>query len=329
MDIALSPLPPVPGWGRLVQAVVRDTLPRWSVQQDLLVQSVAMDAAANGIVISGVTGVIEWVNPAVTRMTGYQSGELIGRHTRILKSDRHDSGFYRTLWQTVLAGQTWFGEIANRRKDGTICYEEQHIAPVMDDNGRLAHFIAIKQDVTARKQAETELHEANEELTRRLAEIGALHQQLREQSVRDPLTNLFNRRYLDETLKREVIRGQRDALDLALIVIDVDAFKRVNDTTGHAARNARRRCARRSPRPRPARCRRGSRDCGPAATRPTHCCAGRTRRSIGPSRRAATESWLSPRNRAAPAGQSAGRRAPVRGRVPWRTHRSAGRPAAP
>ncbi len=90
VDIALSPLPPFPGHDKLVQAVIRDAMPRWSVQQDLLVQSVAMDAAANGIVITDLKGVIEWVNPAVTRMTGYASEELVGRHTRLLKSNHHD-----------------------------------------------------------------------------------------------------------------------------------------------------------------------------------------------------------------------------------------------
>lgn len=235
VDICLSPLPPFPGHGRLVQAVIRDGRPRWRVQQDLLVQSVAMEAATNGIVITDLAGIVQWVNPAVTRMTGYSRSEMLGQPIRLLKSNQHDAAFYRELWQTILAGQAWFGEMANRRKDGTIYFEEQHIAPVRDEHGELTHFIAIKQNVTARKQAEKKLQEASDELTRRLGEISALQQQLREQATRDPLTNLFNRRYLHETLNREVIRGHRDALDLSVILIDVDDFKQVNDLAGHAA----------------------------------------------------------------------------------------------
>ena len=171
-------------------------------------------------------------------MTGYASNEMIGQKISMLKSNQHDVAFYRELWQTILNGQPWFGEMVNRRKDGSIYYEEQHIAPVRGENDELTHFIAIKQDVTARKQAEAKLREANLELSRRLEEIKALQQQLREQAIRDPLTNLFNRRYLVETLQREVIRSHREALNLSVIIIDVDGFKRLNDTAGHATGDA-------------------------------------------------------------------------------------------
>lgn len=227
VDIVLGPLPPVPGYeGRLVQAVVRDAAPRWDVHEELLVRSVAMDAAANGIVITDKDGVIQWVNPAVTRMTGYALAELVGQHTRIFKSGKHDSVLYAELWRTVTSGETWYGELANRRKDGSIYYEEQHIAPVRDDAGNTTHYIAIKQDITARKRAEAEAE-------RRLAEIEQLQTQLREQAIRDPLTNLFNRRYLDDTLHRETARVLREGAALSVMLIDVDHFKRVNDSAGH------------------------------------------------------------------------------------------------
>ena len=238
VEISLSPLPPVRGYGRLVQASIKDAAPRWQIQQEWLLKTLAMDSAANGIVITDTRGVIESVNPAVARMTGYSSEELIGRHTRLLKSGMHDDGFYKRLWNTILDGRTWFGEITNRRKDGTIYYEEQHITPVLDDDGTIAHFIAVKQDVTARRTAEMKLQEANLELARRLSEVESLQEQLRDQAIRDPLTGVFNRRYLDETLKREVIRAARDDMDLSVILMDVDDFKRINDTAGHAAGDA-------------------------------------------------------------------------------------------
>lgn len=174
VDISLSPLPTVAGMEGLVQAVIRDALPRWNTQLDLLVQSVAMNAAANGIVLTDTKGVIQWVNPAVTRITGYTNSELIGKTPSMFKSGQHDPAFYQNLWETVMAGKTWFGEIINRRKDGSFYYEEQHIAPVRNEEGQIARLIAIKQDVTARKLAEKKLQEANRQLQKQVAEIERL-----------------------------------------------------------------------------------------------------------------------------------------------------------
>lgn len=180
VDISISPLPAVKGHGQLIQAVIRDAMPRWHTHQDLLVQSVAMNAAANGIVITDIKGIIQWVNPAASRMTGYTRKELIGNHTRLLKSGQHNNAFYKDLWETVMEGKTWFGEITNRRKNGTLYYEEQHIAPVHNESGEIVRLIAIKQDVTARRIAEMKLKEANKELRKQLAEIkhlaGLLHE---------------------------------------------------------------------------------------------------------------------------------------------------------
>jgi PAS domain S-box-containing protein/hemerythrin-like metal-binding protein len=180
VEVSLSPLPPVSGYGQLVQAIVREALPRGAATQDLLVQSVAMNAAANGIVITDLDGMIQWVNPAVTEMTGYSREELIGHHTRIFKSGEHGTAFYQSLWQTVMAGKTWFGEITNRRKDGTIYYEEQHITPVLNDQGEIVRLIAIKQDVTARRQAEMKQQRQLEEIKRLAFLLRYANQELEE-----------------------------------------------------------------------------------------------------------------------------------------------------
>jgi diguanylate cyclase (GGDEF)-like protein/PAS domain S-box-containing protein len=194
-----------------------------------------MDCAANGIVITDTQGVIQWVNPAVSRMTGYASRELVGEHTRILKSGEHDPAFYEDLWTTISAGKTWHGEITNIRKDGSMYREEQHISPVHGDDDAITHYIAIKQDVTARRAAEREALDAHAELALKLKEIEDLHQQLREEAIRDPLTGLFNRRYMVETMAREMSRARREHINLAVLAIDLDHFKDVNDTLGHAA----------------------------------------------------------------------------------------------
>ena len=193
----------------------------------LRVQATALRSAANGVVITDRTGTITWVNPAVCAITGYSEDELVGQHTRILKSGRHEPGFYARLWKTVTRGEAWSGTIVNRRKDGTEYQEEQTIAPVLDENGAITHFIAIKQDVTEQRRVQAELAE-------RMSEIESLNAQLREQAVRDPLTGLHNRRYLEQTMKRDISRARRTRESIVVAVIDVDHFKSVNDTHGHA-----------------------------------------------------------------------------------------------
>jgi diguanylate cyclase (GGDEF)-like protein/PAS domain S-box-containing protein len=229
VDIALTPL--VLTEGRWVAATMRDMRGRAYSGETLRVHATALRSAANGVVITDRTGTITWVNPAACRITGYAADELIGHHTRTLKSGRHEPAFYEHLWATVLAGETWSGTIINRRKDGGLYHEEQTIAPVVDDAGGISHFIAIKQDVTDR-------HLAQEALAKARAELESLNQQLREQVIRDPLTNLYNRRYFDETIARDVSAAARKKEPIAVLAIDVDHFKRVNDVHGHAAGDA-------------------------------------------------------------------------------------------
>jgi len=120
----------------------------------------AVYQAADSIVITGIDGEIQYVNPAFTAMTGYSSEEVAGRNPRMLKSGRQPEALYRELWSTIREGKTWSGEVINRRKDGTLYSEEMHIAPVQDSNRTVAGYIAIKRDVTERKRAEEALRES-------------------------------------------------------------------------------------------------------------------------------------------------------------------------
>jgi PAS domain S-box-containing protein len=128
------------------------------------VQAAALEAAANGIVITDNAGTIEWVNLAFSRFTGYTREEIIGKHTRILKSGKQDPAFYKALWETITAGGDWHGELVNRRKDGSTYIEEMTITPVRDELGEIRHFISIRQDITERREIENGLEKARKEL---------------------------------------------------------------------------------------------------------------------------------------------------------------------
>jgi len=136
---------------------------RKQVESELMIQSTALNAAANAIVITHRDGHIEWVNPAFTKLTGYTFEEVKGEKTRILKSGKHDAAFYKNLWNTILAGEVWQDEIINKRKDGSEYTEEMTITPVKAQNGEIIHFIAIKLDITERKIIEEELSKAKAE----------------------------------------------------------------------------------------------------------------------------------------------------------------------
>ncbi|HUR32483.1 MAG TPA: response regulator [Vicinamibacterales bacterium] len=137
---------------------------------ELRLKSEALNVAANAVAIADRTGTLVWVNDALTALTGYQRHELIGETPRLLKSGAHDAAFYARLWDTVLAGDVWRGEITNRRKDGTLYAEDMVITPVRDAGGEVAHFIAVKRDLTEEKRLQAELAQAQRmEVVGRLA----------------------------------------------------------------------------------------------------------------------------------------------------------------
>jgi nitrogen fixation negative regulator NifL len=137
---------------------------------DLLrLQLLALDAAANGIVITDAAGVILWVNPAFTRLTGFRSDEVIGHTPRLLKSGAQDPHVYEELWATIQAGRVWRGRLVNRHKDGTLYVEEQTITPVVTNGGSVTHFIAVKQDQTKYEAVQEQLQQ-REDIFRLLLE---------------------------------------------------------------------------------------------------------------------------------------------------------------
>ena len=149
----------------------QDISERRRAEEALRLQSAALVAAANGIVVTDLAGTIVWINPAVTDLTGYGEQELIGQNPRVLKSGVQDDSFYRDFWATINSGMTWRGEVTNRRKDGSLYEEEMSVSPISDAAGQCTHFVAVKQDVTVRKQAEESLRDSNARLERAMLDL--------------------------------------------------------------------------------------------------------------------------------------------------------------
>jgi PAS domain S-box-containing protein len=155
--------------------IVRDVTERKKAESQLRLAYAAVEAAANGIVITDIHGTIIWVNQAFSILTGYSRDEAIGHNPRVLKSGSHGAEFYGDLWRTISSGQVWRGELVNRRKDESLYSEEMTITPVRLGD-QVTHFIAIKQDITNRKQLEAERQRIEIQLrqSHKLESIGQL-----------------------------------------------------------------------------------------------------------------------------------------------------------
>jgi len=139
-----------------------------------MLQSTALEYIANAVVITDIKGDILWVNPSFTILTGYTSEEVIGKNPRLLKSGKHDQKYYKTLWETVLAGKTWRGSFTNRRKDGTLYYDEHTITPVRSKEGVITHFVAIMNDMTEQRRVQQALDEERDFISAVVDTIGSL-----------------------------------------------------------------------------------------------------------------------------------------------------------
>lgn len=126
--------------------------------KQLNLQATALQAAADGIVITNKEGSIQWVNPAYEKITGYSFKETLGKNPRIFKSGHQDQAFYDNLWKTILSGKTWNAALYNKRKDGSLYLEDESITPVFGEGGEISHFVAIKRDITAQRNQEEQLH---------------------------------------------------------------------------------------------------------------------------------------------------------------------------
>lgn len=142
----------------------------------------AVEQSSNTIVITDTNGVIEYVNPRFIRLTGYSAEEAIGQNPRLLKSGQMPPEFYQELWRTISAGQEWRGEFLNRKKNGELYWEAASISPVRDAEGRITHFLAVKEDITERKRYEEERERLLAQLRQVNEELSLISLQAREQA---------------------------------------------------------------------------------------------------------------------------------------------------
>ncbi|MFZ6863859.1 diguanylate cyclase domain-containing protein [Undibacterium sp. Ji67W] len=194
---------------RLAQSL--DELKAGELKLKLL--SMAIEHSPTSVIITGPDTRIRYVNSQFTKETGYSADDAYGKTPRFLQSGLTRMETYQNMWAHLSQGKLWSGELINRRKSGEVYWEEAHISPVNDENGKLTHYVAVKLDITERKHASD-----------RLAHM-AHH---------DGLTNLPNRILFFERVEQGLALARRNHTKLALMFIDLDRFKPINDNFGHA-----------------------------------------------------------------------------------------------
>ena len=172
------------------------------------------EATSDAIFVTDPNGVILDVNPAFETVTGYTRDEVVGQTPRLMKSGVHDDEFFRRMWRALKTVGRWRGEVWDRRKSGEIFPKWSTISAIRDDVGRTTHYVAIFNDISEVKRNEREL---------------------RRQAHFDPLTDLPNRNLFMDRLEQAIEHGRRTGRMSALMFLDLDRFKEVNDSLGHRA----------------------------------------------------------------------------------------------
>ncbi|RDE24433.1 EAL domain-containing protein [Motiliproteus coralliicola] len=194
-------------------AVKEDITAQKLAEDQLRMNAAVFDTTAEGIMVTDAENRIKTVNPAFTRITGYGLDDVLGKSPQLLKSGRHEPAFYEQLWNSVRQQGHWSGEIWNKRKDGTLFPEWLSISAIKGANGDIEEYVAVFTDITQ--------HKENEE-------------QIRYQANYDALTGLPNRTLLSDRLKQAIASAKREQWMLGILFLDLDHFKVVNDTFGHA-----------------------------------------------------------------------------------------------
>jgi len=200
-----------------VEGTTRDNTKQRQAAQQLRLAAKVFESSGEAIMISDPDAVVISVNRAFTEVTGYAADEAVGRNASLLASGRHDTDFYREMWRTLLDSGYWQGEIWNRRRNGEIYPEWLGISSVRDEHGALVNYIGIFTDISERKAVEARI------------EYLAHH---------DSLTGLPNRLLLKDRMEHAIVHADRSGRKVALLFVDLDRFKAVNDSYGHPVGDA-------------------------------------------------------------------------------------------
>ena len=196
-----------------ISAVIQDISTEKAFRDEIHMARKIFDSAVEGVVVADSHGDIQFVNKGFTRITGYERQEVLGQNPRILKSDRHGPDFYQQMWNCIENEGQWSGEIWNRRKDGRAYPEWLTITAIQDNGGNVVRYISVFNDLSDIRQQEEKIHY---------------------QANYDVLTNLPNRTLFKDRLKLNLTRAHRVESGLSLIFLDLDDFKHVNESLGHA-----------------------------------------------------------------------------------------------
>jgi diguanylate cyclase (GGDEF)-like protein/PAS domain S-box-containing protein len=192
--------------------VFADITERKLAEEKLRLSATVLEHIADGVMVIDLNGRIVAINPAFTQITGYTEGEAVGQDSNLTRSPRHDLAFYQGMWSDLAEGGFWRGEIWKTRKNGELYLEWLTISAVRDNAGEVTHHAAVFSDITKLKESQDKLdHMAHH----------------------DPLTALPNRLLFHDRLQHALLRAARDGEQLAILFIDLDRFKNVNDTLGH------------------------------------------------------------------------------------------------